>query len=120
MQLIAAIALLASVATAVPANEAAYTVRSASDDDSLTSPILPMTFKGPVQVGGPEIELEGTAKGIYEQILKLNLLYCKDIATDVGKIFTKCGEEVFGGAMNRFRGKMDFGSHSTGVKDQSC
>ncbi|KAK3312909.1 hypothetical protein B0H66DRAFT_607968 [Apodospora peruviana] len=47
-------------------------------------------------------------------------VFCQDIATDMGKIFTKCNEEVYGGAMFRFRGKMNFGSHSTGVQDQGC
>lgn len=34
-----------------------------------------MEWEGPVFVGGPEVTLHGTAKSIYEQILKLNPSY---------------------------------------------
>ncbi|KAF2789385.1 hypothetical protein K505DRAFT_253443, partial [Melanomma pulvis-pyrius CBS 109.77] len=42
-------------------------------DDLL--PVSEMEWEGPVFVGGPEITLHGTAKSIYEQILKLNPSY---------------------------------------------
>jgi hypothetical protein len=47
-------------------------------------------------------------------------VHCRDIANDVGRIYTACGREAFGGAVNQLRGKMNFGSHATGVQSQSC
>jgi hypothetical protein len=32
-------------------------------------------------------------------------VYCKDIANDVGKIYTACGREVLGGNLHQFRAR---------------
>lgn len=58
--------------TAIPANEP-YTLRSTTDN--LTGPLLPMIFTGPVTPGGPDVELQGTAQEIYQQVLELNPSY---------------------------------------------
>ncbi|KAL2070202.1 hypothetical protein VTL71DRAFT_13228 [Oculimacula yallundae] len=44
-------------------------------DENVVETISALEFSGPVTPGGPDVQLSGTAKSIYEQIIALNSTY---------------------------------------------